>query len=342
MGLSRSVCLGTLFLGCLVFSFRYYGRVGTNVEVVVEPPTKSGQLRARSSDTVVIMYDTRAPRMSAEDSNEYWSHAAYLNWKFACSRGYDFRYYQEINIAIKEASVKGFSQEGNGGIFKQQLTCYMDRRVGRATPWCKLAAVAESLASGYKWVLILDSDAFFKSSGPTATRGIPQLIQDFRGHYWERGEFDVWLASNSPWGETRANTGMQIWKNTPTAWNLLRLWWQTDAKATEHAYEQHGFVELMKHHHELRSDFGILSKLRWMEPVDWDSLPCVHIASFQKAVRIQKMLEQIHYEEQRVSLLCSYSQMFAKLIFFLRRAESTCVPRSSSVKSTPRPLPRSV
>lgn len=329
-----SIGLGVLFVSCVVLSFRYFGRVGTDVEVVVEEMSarKLGKLRSRSSDTVVIMYDTRPPRLSAEDSKEYWSHAAFLNWKFACSRGYDFRYYQEINIAIKGDSVKGFSQEGNGGIFKQQLTCYMNRQVGRATPWCKLAAVADSLAVGYKWVLILDSDAFFKSSGATATRGIPQLIEQYRGHYWERGDFDLWLASNSPWGETRANTGMQIWKNTPAAWNLLRLWWQTDAKPTEHAYEQHGFVEMMKHHHELRPVFGILSKLRWMEPADWDSLPCVHIASFQKAVRIQKMLEQIHFEEQRVSSSFNSTSITC---FFARREESTCVPRSSSVKSTP-------
>lgn len=90
------------------------------------------------SDTVVIMYDTRPPTPRSQKShtrqNEYWSHAAYLNWRFACSRGYDFIYYLEINIAIKV--VKPDVQEGNSGVFKQQVTCYMDRKVGRATPWC--------------------------------------------------------------------------------------------------------------------------------------------------------------------------------------------------------------
>lgn len=90
----------------------------------------------RGSDTVVIMYDTRPPTPRSRKSskqNEYWSLAAYLNWRFACSRGYDFLYYLEINIAMKE--VKPDVQEGNSGVFKQQVTCYMDRKVGRATPW---------------------------------------------------------------------------------------------------------------------------------------------------------------------------------------------------------------
>lgn len=56
----------------------------------------------------------------------------------------------------------------------------------------------------------------------------------------------------------------------------------------------------MKQHTELHKDFGVLSKLRWMEPADWKQLPCVHIASFQKAVRIQTMMDQVDYEEKHV------------------------------------------
>lgn len=257
------------------------------------------------SKTVVIMYDTRPPSLHNAD-NEYWSHAAYLNWLFACGRGYDFRYYLETNIAQKERP-RGFLEEGNQGVFKSQMTCYLDKKIGRSTPWCKLGAVAESLALGYEWVLILDSDAYLKNTGPTASPSIPKLIEDFRGAYWQTGDYDLWLASNSPWGETRANTGMQIWRNTPAAWNVLRLWWQTDVKATQHAYEQHGFVELMKQHHELRPIFGVLTKLKWMEPAEWAKLPCVHIASFQKSVRIKMMLEQVAYEERRVSFCACHS-----------------------------------
>lgn len=34
---------------------------------------------------------------------------------------------------------------------------------------------------GYEWVLILDSDAFFRDTGKQATGGIEDLIEDFRG-----------------------------------------------------------------------------------------------------------------------------------------------------------------
>ncbi|KAJ8611963.1 hypothetical protein CTAYLR_004413 [Chrysophaeum taylorii] len=277
----------------------------------IKLPSGSSRLRASSgssssssssSNTVVIMYDTRPPTprdsLNKDGENEYWSHAAYLNWLFACNRGYDFRYYLEVNIEQKAEKPRGFLQEGNSGIFKSQLTCYLNRNIGRSTPWCKLGAVADALASGYEWVLILDSDAYFRSSGAQATKSVDDLIKDYRGAYWETGSPDLWLASNSPWGETRGNTGMQIWHNTEAAWKVLRLWWQTDAKATQHAYEQHGFVELMHKHHELRGNFGVLSKLRWMEPDDWEKLPAVHIASFQKAVRINMMMDQVEQEER--------------------------------------------
>lgn len=99
----------------------------------------TSRLRSGGTKSVVIMYDTRPPTARTSTSvgdKEYWSLAAYLNWKFACGRGYDFLYYQEINIAIKAVDgVKGGMREGNGGVFKQQITCYMNRKVGRATPW---------------------------------------------------------------------------------------------------------------------------------------------------------------------------------------------------------------
>ena len=122
-----------------------------------------------SRRTAVVMMDTRVPdlvnlarRWDATDQpmkhNALDSAvgAQFLNLKYACAHGYSLIFYQLV---------------GHG--------CRHPLWGQRHPSYCKLAAVAETLAAGYGWVVCVDSDAFFQSTGSKTFLELRALLRAY-------------------------------------------------------------------------------------------------------------------------------------------------------------------
>jgi len=85
-------------------------------------------------------------------------------------------------------------------------------------------------------VVYVDSDMFFRTAGATVP-SIDELLGRYRGAQFPLDDPDrceLWMPPNDPWNESfRFNSGLQVWRNSPGAWDLLRKWWRVDVKETE-------------------------------------------------------------------------------------------------------------
>jgi hypothetical protein len=164
------------------------------------------------TSVVIVMMDTRPALPAAAQG---WRHLHYqqlafeLNRAYACAHNYDMLY-----------------------LHMRRPTCSHPALGERHPSYCKLAAVAEALGRGYDLVAFLDSDAFFQNH----TQSLPALLA---AHGTEQ-HADVSFAWDHPYSRG-PNAGVQFWRNTQTAWQLLRLWWHTPGGAfhLQHDYEQH-------------------------------------------------------------------------------------------------------
>ena len=259
----------------------------------------------RRAEVLIAMFDTRPLHLSAAAANSssthYWELSAQLNHLYACHHQYDFRYYTQAETfaspaygaAAHAASQKGAVVDALNDPSKVKGTCWFRGQVLRASPWCKLAAVAEGLARGYRTVVMIDSDAFFKS-GQLAVP-VDRLVLDFRIKANESHEptggprVPLWMPSNEPYEgpNRRPNTGMQIWRGgdlLEESWRVLRQWWARDSRPREHPFEQSGLQGL-----QAGSDFGVLRGLPWMDENVWRVLPAVHIGSLESSRRLTLM-----------------------------------------------------
>ena len=145
---------------------------------------------------------------------------SYLNQRYACRHGYTLLFYQ-------------LSRPG----------CTHPLWGSRHPSYCKLTAIGEALAAGYKWVVYLDSDAFVRSSEDLQT-----LLRKYGGVVKEGDVFtdenseppEVYFGWDHPF-TLGPNMGFIAMRNTPAVRDMLRLWWNVYAGSfsMEHPFEQH-------------------------------------------------------------------------------------------------------
>ena len=104
-----------------------------------------------------------------------------------------------------------------------------------------LAAIADAFTQ-YDRVVFINDEVFFKASGDFRIPSIDALIDDYSS---ESKDCTLWMPPDDP--------ALQIWRNTPTAWSLLRRWWRS------------GQVESC-----------VLDKLHSTLRKQWDIMPAVH------------------------------------------------------------------
>jgi hypothetical protein len=108
--------------------------------------------RAARKQVALVMMDDRDPdllqwkharkhRLDNEEQAELVTRMThFLNLKYACSHGYTLLFYK-----LRESG------------------CSHPLWGDRHASYCKLAAIGEALAAGYRWVVYLDSDAFVRN-----------------------------------------------------------------------------------------------------------------------------------------------------------------------------------
>jgi hypothetical protein len=191
---------------------------------------------ASTSRIALVMMDTRPAFVPTRAAQPQYPQLAFaLNRMYACKHGYDLLY-----LRMRSSVCSHGPHE-------------------RHPSYCKLAAVAEALSRGYTLVAFMDSDAFFQN----ASLPLPRLLDDFADiptnssgtsrRPLSKRRWDVRFASDRPFS-LGPNAGVQFWRNTPSAWRLLTLWWHLPGGRyhTEHDYEQHALQWGLLHLHGVR------------------------------------------------------------------------------------------
>ena len=134
-------------------------------ELEVGVPDSIGH--SKQSETAIIMYDTRL--LDVEGDYTYWRWAAELNFFYAKRHKYDFIYnYGTNNNNDAEVSLE---TDNFNSVYKMRPQCTLRRSgkepVHRGASWCKLLAVSAALQQGYRKVVMIDSDAYFKTDAPS-------------------------------------------------------------------------------------------------------------------------------------------------------------------------------
>eukprot|EP00457_Paulinella_chromatophora_P009321 gb/GEZN01009383.1/.p1 GENE.gb/GEZN01009383.1/~~gb/GEZN01009383.1/.p1 ORF type:complete len:363 (-),score=16.11 gb/GEZN01009383.1/:137-1225(-) len=244
--------------------------------------------------TAIIMFDTRDPRTM---DSVYWKYTARLNLLYSCKFGYDFIYYLQPEEGAEQATI--VVSEGTETLAKTCTTCYLNGTIARGASWCKLVAVADALNKGYDKVVLVDSDAFFRSD--YRSRPINMLVQEMAGGENVNNKMvlfatNLWFGDENEWKKYSPldpNAALQIWKRDPVSWEFLRAWWHEDVTATKHPYEQWAlFTKFIKGFNDTSTRvFGVLQKLAWMNPGMWSYLPAIHIKSGEKKIRMLLLRE---------------------------------------------------
>lgn len=96
----------------------------------------------------------------------------------------------------------------------------------RSSPWCKVAVLDRVLQRGYKFAVVIDTDALFVDF----ELGIPALL-DKHVNATQRlengGHAGVFISNDQPFRPTRVNTGFMVAQASPEAQRFLRAWWDT-------------------------------------------------------------------------------------------------------------------
>jgi hypothetical protein len=149
--------------------------------------------------------------------------------------------------------------------------------------------------------LFIDSDAYFNTE-----ISIDRLLKTYGVD--TENTASLFVPSNTPFRDYRANTGLHIWKRTPRALALIEKWWNMDTHALEHAYEQDGFEKLLDMHgSELAQDIHILKDMRVLGTGGYS--PVTHIGTNQARSRIAVMTSQLM--QDGTSTKCGYCELQA-------------------------------
>ena len=186
--------------------------------------------------TVVLMVDTNPPTLEPSPQPglpymRYNALAAWLNAFYARRHDYAFLYYQLVEPGCRH------------------------KRWGLRHPsYCKLPAIAAALER-FETVVFIDSDSWFAPEAPPIAlllaaycrRNHPG-IQPRQQIQMTGSEPSVHFASDMPFSAA-PNCGFMIWRASPRASLLLRLWWHMDAGtyATMHDYEQRTLHWVLAH-----------------------------------------------------------------------------------------------
>ena len=140
---------------------------------------------------------------------------AYLNTRYACRHGYELLFYKLVETG-----------------------CMHPLWGTRHPSYCKLAAIGEALAAGYRWVVYLDSDAFVRSA-----ETLPALLHRYgasSGVDTDMGGGDVFFGWDHPF-TLGPNMGFIALRNSASSREMVRVWWNSFAGSfsTLHPFEQH-------------------------------------------------------------------------------------------------------
>ena len=180
-------------------------------------------------------HDVRAPPCTPKCYRIKYSKPTHA---LSLSRGAQLRVYHFLPRSSPSAAADA----------KGAIACSHPLLGGRAAPWCKLLALADTLSSrrhdnthavAYDWVAWLDSDLFFHDT----TRAIPALVREFGGASREAASVCAWFASNWPWSSRWPNSGFFALRNSDdrAALQLLHEWWSLPLGRTwntRHQFEQ--------------------------------------------------------------------------------------------------------
>ena len=90
----------------------------------------------------------------------------------------------------------------------------------RSSPWCKVAVLDKVLQLGYKYVVIIDTDALFVDM----KRSIPQLLDEYvdpARRIEQGGAAGVFISSDKPFRAHRVNSGFMIGQASSEAQRFL-------------------------------------------------------------------------------------------------------------------------
>lgn len=132
----------------------------------------------------------------------------------------------EGEVATTEGFDKHYQKTESHDKYLQGCRSPADNGELRSSPWCKVAVLDRVLQLGYKYAVIIDTDALFVDM----ERSIPQLLDEYvdpARRLEQGGAAGVFISNDKPFRANRVNSGFMIAQASPEAQRFLRAWWDT-------------------------------------------------------------------------------------------------------------------
>lgn len=132
----------------------------------------------------------------------------------------------EGEVVTTEGFDRHYQETESHDKYQQGCRSPADNGELRSSPWCKVAVLDKVLQLGYKYAVIIDTDALFVDM----ERSIAQLLDEYvdpARRVEQGGTAGVFVSSDKPFRAHRINTGFMIAQASPEAQRFLRAWWDT-------------------------------------------------------------------------------------------------------------------
>lgn len=188
---------------------------------------------------------------------------------------------------------------------KEQIACYTNNNVGRASPWCKLLAINHSLAlNEFDIILWMDTDSFIHTN-----LSIPQLVDYYKSVNnilkYNCSDCQIYFASDRPWkaDPINPNSGTMFIKNSNLSKQFIEEWWNTNDKDYnyKHTFEQHILTDKLYNKYPYICTLNITT----MDSTMWNSSLIIHFTN-------DKIINKFHLMEQHFAN--NYLKLFNKIV----------------------------
>jgi hypothetical protein len=139
-------------------------------------------------------------------------------------------HFLEMPPAEEVASAEGFEKHYHNAEaadkYFQGCRSPADKGELRSSPWCKVAVLDRVLQLGYKYAVIIDTDAMFVDLDLSLPQLLDKYVEPSR-RLEQGGKAGVFVSSDQPFRHDRVNTGFMVAQASPEAQTFLRAWWDT-------------------------------------------------------------------------------------------------------------------
>lgn len=129
-------------------------------------------------------------------------------------------------IQSKEGFEKHYQKTEAVDKYQQGCKSPADGGALRSSPWCKVVVLDRVLQLGYKYAVVIDTDALFIDFNLSIPAMLDKYVNSTQ-RLENGGHAGVFISNDQPFRNERVNTGFMIAQASSEAQRFLRAWWDT-------------------------------------------------------------------------------------------------------------------